>query len=239
MEIGVTTVAPRSSRLLQHTSKTSSADSQMVTKSQRPGHHERPNPTRQQEKRMTITDKPAADNGVDVEAILGAREAMRDAREAAQFTWRATNEWVNGVHSRSTVEKFFGVGDEQTHVRAFTFDSDHPELFAAEDNGATPVEYVLVGLAGCLTGGIASVAQNRGVQLNSVRSTLEGDMDLAGILGIDREVRNGYSAIRVEFEIDADASAAEIEAIVEQSRKRSAVYETLANPVEVTVAVKS
>jgi uncharacterized OsmC-like protein len=188
---------------------------------------------------MTITDKPAADNGVDVEAILGAREAIRDAREAGQFKWRATNEWVNGVHSRSTVEKFFGVGAEQTHVRAFTFDADHPELFAAEDNGATPVEYVLVGLAGCLTGGIASVAQNRGVQLNSVRSTLEGDMDMAGILGIDRGVRNGYSAIRVEFEIDADADAAEIEAIVEQSRKRSAVYDTLTSPVEVTIEVKS
>ena len=112
-----------------------------------------------------------------------------------------------------------------------------PEIFAAEDHGPTPVEFILVGLSSCLTAGVASVAQNRGVQLNSVKSTLEGDMDLAGILGIDRDVRNGYSGIRVTFEIDADATAEEIETIVEQSRKRSAVYDVVSNPVDVSIQV--
>ncbi len=187
----------------------------------------------------TIEKTPtnSADNGVNVEAVLGARDAIAGTREAGQFVWRAKNTWVNGTHSKTTIEDFFGVGEEHTHVKEFSFDADHPEVFAAEDNGPTPVEYVLVGLASCLTAGIASVAQNRGIQLNSVTSTLEGDMDLAGILGIDREVRNGYSNVRVSFDIDADASDEEIEALVAQSQKRSAVYDILANPVAVDVTV--
>jgi organic hydroperoxide reductase OsmC/OhrA len=137
-----------------------------------------------------------ADNGVNVEALLGAREALTQAPEAAQFQWRATSEWVNGTHSRTTIDKFFGLGEEQQHRSAFRFDADHPEIFAAEDNGATPVEFVLVGLASCLTAGIASVAQNRNVQLRSVKATLEAGMDLQGILGIDGDVRNGFDGIR-------------------------------------------
>ncbi|MEM9517249.1 MAG: OsmC family protein [Actinomycetota bacterium] len=193
---------------------------------------------------MTITDptttpadNPAVDNGVNVEALLGAREAMTAAPEAAAFQWRATCSWVDGTHSRTTVEKFFGVGAEQSHKQAFVLDTDHPEIFAAADNAVTPVEMVLSGLAGCLTGGIASVAQNRGVQLRSVTATVEGDMDLQGILGIDSDVRNGFSGIRVRYEIDADANADDIRAIVAQSQKRSAVYDVITNPTAVTVEV--
>ena len=187
---------------------------------------------------MTITETPV-DNGVNVEAILGAREAMTETPAAAQFQWRARSEWVNGTHTKATVEDFFGAGGEQSHKKAFTFDTDHPEIFAAEDNGATPVEFVLVGLAGCLTAGVASVAQNRGVQLHSVTATLEGDMDLQGILGIDRDVRNGYSGIKVRFEVDADATDEEIASLVAQSQKRSAVYDIVTNPTDVTIEVSS
>jgi hypothetical protein len=95
------------------------------------------------------------DNGVNVEALLGAREALTNAPEAAQFKWRAACEWKNGTHSNSTVEGFYGLGQEQLRKTKFTFDADHPEVFAAADKGATPVEYVLVGLASCLTAGIA------------------------------------------------------------------------------------
>lgn len=194
---------------------------------------------------MTITENTAqapadskpADNGVNVEAVLGARQAMTDMPEAAQFQWRATSEWVNGTHTSVSVEDFFGAGAEQSHVKTFVHDVDHPTVFAAEDNGITPVEYMLVGLAGCLTAGVASVAQNRDIQLNSVKASLSGDMDLAGILGIDPEVRNGFSGIKVSFEIDADASQEEIEALVAQSQKRSAVYDALTNPTSVTVEV--
>ena len=118
-----------------------------------------------------------------------------------------------------------------------SFEADHPEIFASEDKGITPIEYVLVGLASCLTAGIASVAQNRGIQLRSVESKLEGKMDLRGILGIDSDVRNGYDDIKVTFRIDADASKKGIEALVAQSQKRSAVYDVITNPVNVTVEV--
>jgi uncharacterized OsmC-like protein len=177
------------------------------------------------------------DNGVNVEALLGARKALTDAPEAAQFQWRATCKWLNGTHSESTIQKFFGLGAEQSHKKKFIFDADHPEIFASEDEGATPVEYVLVGLASCLTAGIAAVAQNRGIQLRSVSATLEGGMDIQGILGIDSDVRNGFDGIKVKYEIDADATQDEIKALVAQSQKRSAVYDIITNPTNVTVEV--
>jgi uncharacterized OsmC-like protein len=186
---------------------------------------------------MTATTTTPVDNGVNVEALLGAREALTSAPAAAAFTWKATSEWVNGTHTSTTIQDFFGLGGGQSHVKAFSFDTDHPEIFASEDKGVTPVEMMLVGLAGCLTGGIAAVAQNRKIQLNSVRASLEGDMDIQGILGIDRNVRNGYSQIRVTFEIDADATADEIEGLVAQSQKRSAVYDLFANPTNVVIEV--
>jgi uncharacterized OsmC-like protein len=177
------------------------------------------------------------DNGVNVEALLGAREALTAQPAGAKFTWRATCKWINGTHSQSTVKGFFGLGEEQSHRTEFTFDADHPEIFASEDKGATPLELVLSGLAGCLTAGIASVAQNREIQLNSVTATLEGGMDLQGILGIDDDVRNGFDGITVKYTIDADASQDDIEALVAQSQKRSAVFDIITNPTNVTVEV--
>jgi uncharacterized OsmC-like protein len=185
---------------------------------------------------MSITDTPV-DNGVNVQALLEARDALSSAPEAAQFQWRASCEWVNGTHSHSTVEQFFGLGGEQKHKTTFSFDADHPEIFASEDHGATPVEFVLVGLASCLTAGVAAVAQHRGIQLRKVSATLEGEMDIQGILGIDTEVRNGFSGIKVTYDIDADATADELKALVAQSQKRSAVFDIVTNPTNVTVEV--
>jgi uncharacterized OsmC-like protein len=176
-------------------------------------------------------------NGVNVGALLAAREALRGAPQAAKFTWRASCKWQNGTNSNTKVEGFHGLGAEQKHRTEFSFEADHPEVFASEDLGATPVEYVLVGLASCLTAGVASVAQNRGIQLRSVEAKLEGSMDIQGILGIDSDVRNGYEDIKVTFHIDADASKQEIEAIVAQSQKRSAVYDIVTNPTNVSVEV--
>jgi uncharacterized OsmC-like protein len=178
-----------------------------------------------------------ADNGVNVEALLGAREALTEAPEAAQFRWRASCKWLNGTHSRSDVKGFFGLGADQQHRTEFSFDADHPELFAAEDNGATPVEYVLVGLGACLTAGVAAVAQHSNIQLRSVQATIEGAMDLQGILGIDSDVRNGFDGIKVTYTIDADATPDEIRALVAQSQKRSAVFDIVTNPTNVTVEV--
>jgi uncharacterized OsmC-like protein len=179
------------------------------------------------------------DNGVNVDALLGAREALIEVPVAACFQWRASCKWINGTHTHAEVEQFHGLGEEQAHKRRFSFDADHPEIFAAQDKGATPVEHVLVGLASCLTAGVASVAQHRNIQLNSVKATLEGDMDIQGILGIDSDVRNGFQGIRVVFEIDADAAPADIEAVVAQSQKRSAVYDIITNPTHVSVETRS
>jgi uncharacterized OsmC-like protein len=122
-------------------------------------------------------------------------------------------------------------------VSTFTFDADHPECFASADQGATPVEYVLVALGSCLTAGVAAVAQNREIQLRKVTATVEGDMNVLGILGADPDVRNGYRDIRVRFDIDADASADDIRALVAQSQKRSAVFDIVTNPTNVVVDV--
>ena len=176
-------------------------------------------------------------NGVNVEALLAAREALSEAPEAAKFKWRAKCRWENGTHSQTNIQGFHGLGEEQNHKTEFSFSADHPEIFASEDLGATPIEYILVGLASCLTAGVASVAQNRGIQLKSVEANLEGAMDIQGILGIDSDVRNGYDDIKVKFNIDADASKEEIEALVAQSQKRSAVYDVVTNPTNVTVEV--
>jgi uncharacterized OsmC-like protein len=158
-------------------------------------------------------------NGVNVAALLEARDALKAAPEAAQFTWRASAKWQGGVHSTMKVQSFFGLGEEQGHNDEWVFEADHPEVFAAEDNGITPIEYLLVGLASCLTAGVASVAENR------------------GILGADSDVRNGFNDVKVTFTIDADASKQEIEALVAQSQKRSAVFDALTNPTNVIVEV--
>jgi uncharacterized OsmC-like protein len=185
---------------------------------------------------VTDTATPV-DNGVNVEFLQNARGILAEQPAAADFKWRVTNTWGNGTHSRSTVKGFFGLGAEQKHRSEFQLEGDHPEAFSAEDQGATPVEILLASLASCITAGVAAVAQNREIQLRSVEATLEGDMDVRGILGVDPEVRNGFSQIRITYKIDADATPDEIKALVAQSQKRSAVYDVITNPTRVTVDV--
>ena len=184
------------------------------------------------------TTTKIANNGVNMEALMGAREALTQAPQAAEFTWRASCDWVNGAHSRSTINGFFGLGEEQTRAEGFEVVSDHPALFAASDKGATPLEIVLAALASCLSAGVASIAQNRGVQLNAVNVLVEGDMSMQGTLGIDPDVRTGFGAIRVTFDIDTDASAEEIAGIVSQSQKRSAIYDIITNPGNVSTTIR-
>lgn len=178
-----------------------------------------------------------ADNGVNVDALLGAREALTKEPAGAEFTWRATCTWVNGTCSESSVSNFYGLGEEHKHKSQFTFRSDHPECFASEDRGAAPVEIALAALGHCLTAGVATIAQNRGIQLRSVTAKIEGGMDIRGILGADADVRNGFDGITVTYDIDADASKDDIEALVAQSQKRSAVFDVIANPTNIRVNV--
>ena len=185
---------------------------------------------------MTDTTIPV-DNGVNTDALLGAREALSDAPEAAEFTWTANCTWVNGTYSETTVDGFFGLGQDHHHKTPYTFGADHPECFAAEDRGATPPEILLTALASCLTAGVASVAQHRGIQLRSVKATVEGRMNVLGILGADPDIRNGFNDITVRFDIDADASPADVQALAAQSQKRSAVFDMVTNPTSVAVEV--
>jgi uncharacterized OsmC-like protein len=186
---------------------------------------------------MTTTVSESRPNGVDVATLFATLDAVKAAPEAAKFQFRAHNEWISGTHSRGTIYGFFGVGEERTHERAFHFDADHPALLVGRDNGPTPVEYVLHALAACLTAGLANIAAARGVRLTEVHSTVTGDIDLLGILGLDPEVRNGYQGITVRFTVKGDAPAEKLREIVEQSRARSAVYDVLTGQVPVTIEI--
>src|SRR5215468_12752993 len=185
---------------------------------------------------MTATEIPV-DNGVNVEALLGVREAVADTPEITQFQWRSTVSWVNGTHSRSDVETFYGFGGEQQHHTTFSYDIDHPLQFAAQDKGVTPVEVVLVASGQSAAEGEQDNLHRRDTQVRPVQATLSAEMDLHGILGADPDIRNGFSGITVSYQIDADATAEEIEALVAQSQKRSAVYDIITNPTNVTVEV--
>ena len=187
----------------------------------------------------TKTERPARQplDGVNIPALFATIDAVGGQRDLATFQFRATNTWQAGTHSRNSVKSFYGAGGEQEHVREFTVDADHPPVFAAEDNAPTPVELVLCGLASCITAGIGTVAAARGVTLYSVESSIEGDIDLQGILGLSDEVRNGFQNIRMDFKVEGDAPQDTLRAIVEQSRARSAVFDVVTNrvPVEITV----
>jgi uncharacterized OsmC-like protein len=177
-------------------------------------------------------------NGVDTAHLLFARGVVGDTPAAGEYTWRASNEWVHGTHSRTTIGGYFGLGEERDHKGTYEFEADHPLEFNAGDNAATPVEIVLAGLASCLTAGVAAVAENREIKLRSVKATLEADMNIGGILGSDPEVRNGFNDVRVNYEIDADdTSESDLEALVAQSQKISAVFDIMTNPTNVTVSV--
>jgi uncharacterized OsmC-like protein len=186
---------------------------------------------------MTTPTNESTRNGVDTATLFATIDAVKAAPEAARFQFRAHNEWVSGTHSRGTMHDYFGVGEERTHERSFTFDADHPAVLVGRDNGPTPVEFVLHALAACLTAGLANIAAARRVNLTEVRCTVTGDIDLNGILGLDPSVRNGYQNVAVRFTVKGDAPAEKLRDIVEQSRARSAVYDVITNRVPVTIEV--
>ena len=178
-------------------------------------------------------------NGVDTATLFATLDAVKAAPQAAQFQFRASNRWVSGTHSQGTIGGFFGVGEERSHDEPFALEVDHPRVLVGTDMGPTPVEYVLHALAGCLTAGIANIAAARGVELTEVTSTVEGDIDLNGLLGLDPNVRNGFQQIRVTFDVKGDAAADKLRAIVEQSRARSAVFDIITGAVPVSIAVNA
>jgi uncharacterized OsmC-like protein len=184
---------------------------------------------------MTTIDNPVR-NGVDTAALFATLDAVKGNTDIAKFQFRATNKWVSGTHNQSTIHGFYGAMQEMAHERPHVFDADHPAVLVGRDNAPTPVEYLLHALAACLTAGIANIAAARGVQLTEVESTVEGDIDLLGILGLSDDVRNGYQQINVSFKLRGD-DPEKLRKVVEQSRRRSAVYDVLTNGVPVSVEV--
>jgi uncharacterized OsmC-like protein len=194
---------------------------------------------------MTTTDMTAAGasdsmrNGVDTATLFATLNAVKQAPEAAKFQFRAHNQWVSGTHNRGTIADYFGVGEERSHERTFVFDADHPAVLVGQDHGPTPTEFLLHALAACLTAGLAAIAAARRITLTEVRSTVTGDIDLNGILGLNPEVRNGYQQISVRFTVKGDAPAETLRELVEQSRARSAVYDSVTNGVPVAIEVNT
>jgi len=192
---------------------------------------------------MSQTETPAARrepiplNGVDTPTLFATINAVKGTPSLANFQFRAQNTWVRGTNSRSRIESFSGAGGEHQHARVFEYDADHPAVLVGGDAGPTPIEFLLIGLSSCLTAGLANIAAARGVTLNRVESKVEGDIDLRGILGLAKDVRNGYKGIRVSFTIDGDAPPETLKALVDQSRARSAVFDVLTNGVPVDISV--
>jgi uncharacterized OsmC-like protein len=189
---------------------------------------------------MTATVQRPPRNGVDVPTLFATLDAVKGAPEIAQFQFRAHNEWVSGTHSRSVIQGFYGAGQEDTsRTDPFAYDADHPAVLVGSNQGPTPVEFLLHAIATCLTAGLANIAAARGITLRRVSSTVEGDIDLLGVFGLSEVARNGYRQIRVHFDVEGDASPEELAALVEQSRRRSAVYDVLVNGTDVQIDVST
>ena len=186
---------------------------------------------------MTTTTERLPLNGVDTPTLFATLDAVNAQPDLAAFQFRARNKWVKGTHNRSSIHSFFGAGQELEHKHETVIDADHPAVLVGADNGPAPVEYVLAALAACLTSGLANIAAARGIELTEVESTVEGDINLLGLLGLSGEVRNGYNQIRVNFKIAGDAPPEKLRGLVERSRARSAVFDVLTNPVPIDIDV--
>jgi uncharacterized OsmC-like protein len=184
---------------------------------------------------MTTIDNPVR-NGVDTAALFATLDAVKATPEIAKFQFRASNRWVKGTHSQSTIHGFYGAMQEMAHDHVHVYDADHPAVLVGGDKAPTPAEFVLHALAACLTAGLANIAAARGVNLTEVESTVEGDIDLLGILGLSSEARNGFEQIKVSFKLRGDDPEKLIQ-VVEQSRRRSAVYDIVTNGVPVAIQV--
>jgi uncharacterized OsmC-like protein len=194
-------------------------------------------PIRPQEAPVTAVT-PAIRNGVNTDTMFATLDLIREQPELAQFQFRATNRWLGGAHNRSTIQGFYAAGGEDaTRSEAFELDAGEPAILLGTDTGPNPAESLLHALAACLTTSIVYVAAARKVRLTSVESTLTGDMDVRGALGVDPEPRNGFSQIRVSFRVTGDAPAEKLREVVERAKARSAVYDMVTNGVPVAVEV--
>jgi uncharacterized OsmC-like protein len=176
-------------------------------------------------------------NGVPCDKMFGAIAKMKENGDLAQFRFSARNDWVEGTASESSIYEWYGIGADQKHVEEFAFKADHPTL--GHGHGPTPQEYVLHALAACITAGIATGAAARKIPLNAVSSTVSADIDVRGVLGIDPDVRKGFSNVDIEFDIDAECDDDQMDALMAAGAKYSAVFDMLANPTEINISRKA
>lgn len=175
-------------------------------------------------------------NGVDVERMGATVQAVQHNRALAGFHFRATNQWINGGHNRSTIKSFYGAGQEDTlRTKPFVLDADEPPVLLGRDQGANPAEYVLHALAACLTSSMVYHAAARGIRIESMESTLEGDLDVQGFLGLSAQIRPGYKEIRAHFTVKSDASPEQLRELA----KFSPVYDIISNPVPVNIHIST
>ena len=178
-------------------------------------------------------------NGVDVSRLFSTVEAIKAAPGLAKFSFRAHNKWINGGHNRTTIENFYGAGQEDTtSARPYVLDADEPPVLLGEDLGVNPVEYVLTALAGCLTISLIYHAAAQGVRIDEVESDLEGNIDLRGFLGLTHDVRSGYENLRVSFRIKTEASEEKLRELCRLAQMRSPVFDMISNPVPVVVEME-
>ncbi len=180
------------------------------------------------------TPKDMIRNGVNVTKLAATIRAIEQQSELAQFRFRARNRWDTGGHNVATVDKFYGTCQELEHKQPFVMHADEPAVLLGEDNGANPVEFVLAGLSGCMTTTLAYHAAGRGLNIESIESQFEGDIDLHGLLDLDPNVRPGYREIRVKFKVRGDVDEQTVQELV----RKSPVYDTLANPVRIKIEVE-
>ena len=184
----------------------------------------------------TLTDQPGMRNGVDTTSLFATLDVVKSDPEIAEFQFRAENTWIRGTHNRTVIHRFYGAKQEMEHRQPTVIEADHPTVLVGADNAPTPVEYLLHAIAACVTAGIANIAAARRVHLTEVSSTVEGDINVLGLLGLDNDVRNGYSGIRLSFTMKGD-DPEKLRAVLEQSVRRSAVYDVLTNGVPISIDV--
>lgn len=186
---------------------------------------------------MKPTQQTTTTNGVDVSRLFETIDAIKDSKSIAKFKFMAKNRWKIGGQNQTVMNEFYGAGKIHSREQSFVFLKDEPPVLLGNDAGANPVEYALAALAGCLTTSLVYHASARGIKIDEIESTLEGNLDLRGFLGMSEGIRNGYESIHVDFRIKSDSPKNEIEKLVELAKKRSPVFDIISNPTPVNVTL--
>ena len=186
---------------------------------------------------QTTKLEPKIVNGVNVDRLFDMIDHVKEHKEIARFNFRARNRWIRGAENHTTVNEFYGACKTHKRDKPHVFVKDEPQILLGNDHGANPVEYLLAGLAGCVTTSLVFYAAARGVKIDSIESTLEGDIDLQGLLQIDKSVNPGYQGINIKFKIESDAPKETLQELIELAKSVSPVANTISKPTPINVSL--